>query len=80
MVIKPIPKGSLRFWNLVALILEKEAIMGRHLSKGDYAIRAKRIVELREKDDMQFSDIARRMGLLEGVVAYSYRKSKREEK
>jgi len=54
--------------------------MGRWLSKKDYAIRAKRIVELREKDDMQFSDIARRMGILQGVVEYSYRKSRREEK
>ena len=80
MVIKPIPKGSLRFWNLVALILEKEELMGRWLSKIDYAIRAKRIVELREKDELEFADIARRMGILQGVVEYSYRKSKREEK
>ena len=54
--------------------------MGRHLSKKDYAKRAKRIVELRDKKGMEFSDIARRMGLLEGVIAYSYHKSKREEK
>ena len=53
--------------------------MGRWLSKKDYAIRAKRIVELREKDDMQFSEIAERMGISEGVVGYSYRKSKSEE-
>jgi len=53
--------------------------MGRWLSKKDYAERAKRIVELREKDDMQFADIARRMGILQGVVEYSYRKSKRKE-
>ena len=54
--------------------------MGRHLSEEDYMKRAKRIVELREKKGLQFSDIARRMGLLEGVVAYSYHKSRREEK
>ena len=54
--------------------------MGRHLSEEDYTKRAERIVELREKRGLQFSDIARRMGLLEGVVAYSYRKSMREEK
>ena len=78
MVIKPIPKGSLRYWNLVALILEKEAKMGRHLSKKDYAIRAKRIVELRDKEGLQFAEIAKRMGILQGVVEYSYHKSKRE--
>ena len=53
--------------------------MGRWLSKEDYSIRAKRIVELREKDELEFADIARRMGILQGVVEYSYRKSKREE-
>jgi len=53
--------------------------MARWLSKKDYAIRAKRIVELREKDDMQFVEIAQRMGILQGVVEYSYSKSKREE-
>lgn len=52
--------------------------MGRWLSKKDYKARAKRIVELRDKDKLQFSEIAKRMGILEGVVAYSYRKSKRE--
>ena len=53
--------------------------MGRWLSKKDYAIRAKRIVELREKEELEFADIARRMGILQGVVEYSYRKSKREK-
>ena len=53
--------------------------MGRWLSKKDYAIRAKRIVELREKKGLQFSDIAHRMGILQGVVEYSYRKSMREK-
>lgn len=54
-------------------------MMGRWLSKTDYAIRAKRIVELREKDKLQFAEIAHRMGILQGVVEYSYRKSKREK-
>jgi len=53
--------------------------MGRWLSKKDYAKRAKRIVELREKDRLEFADIARRMGILQGVVEYSYRKSMREK-
>ena len=79
MVIKPIPKGSLRYWNLVALILEKEAIMGRWLSKEQYKERAKIIVKLRDEKGLQFAEIARRMGILQGVVEYSYHKSKREE-
>ena len=58
----------------------REFKMGRWLSKKDYAKRAKRIVELREKDELEFADIAKRMGILQGVVEYSYRKSKREEK
>ena len=51
--------------------------MGRWLSKKDYMIRAKRIVELRDKKGLQFSEIAKRMGILQGVVEYSYHKSKR---
>jgi len=54
--------------------------MGRWLSKKDFTIRAKRIVELRERDRLEFADIARRMGILQGVVEYSYRKLKREER
>ena len=54
--------------------------MGRWLSKKAYKERAIKIVELREEKGLQFAEIARRMGLLEGVVVYSYRKSKREEK
>lgn len=50
--------------------------MGRHLSPKDYAKRAKRIVELREDRGLQFAEIARRMGILQGVVEYSYHKSK----
>ena len=53
--------------------------MGRWLSKEQYAIRAKKIVELRDKKGMEFSEIAHRMGILQGVVAYSYHKSKREK-
>lgn len=53
--------------------------MGRHLSKKNYAKRARRIVELRDKDKLQFAEIARRMDILQGVVEYSYHKSKREE-
>jgi len=53
--------------------------MGRWLSKKDYAKRAKRIVELREKKGLQFAEIAKRMDILQGVVEYSYHKSKREE-
>lgn len=49
--------------------------MGRWLSKEDYAKRAKRIMELREKEGLQFAEIAKRMGILQGVVEYSYRKS-----
>jgi len=53
--------------------------MGRWLSKKDYAIRAERIVELRDKEGLQFAEIARRMGIQQGVVEYSYHKSKRKE-
>jgi len=53
--------------------------MGRHLNKEDYAKRAKRIVELRDKEGLQFTEIAKRMGILQGVVEYSYHKSKREK-
>ena len=50
--------------------------MGRWLNKKDHAIRAKRIVELRDKEGLQFAEIARRMGIPQGVVEYSYHKSK----
>ena len=53
--------------------------MGRWLSKEEYAKRAEKIVELREKEGLQFAEIAKRMGILQGVVAYSYRKSMREK-
>lgn len=52
--------------------------MGRWLSKEQYAERAKKIVELRDKRGLQFAEIAKRMGILQGVVEYSYHKSKRE--
>lgn len=51
--------------------------MGRWLSKKHYEERAKLIVKLRDKDKLQFAEIARRMGILQGVVEYSYHKSKR---
>ena len=54
--------------------------MGRWLSKKQYVRRAKRIVELRDKEGLQFAEIARRMGLNQGVIEYSYHKSEREEK
>ena len=50
--------------------------MGRHLSKKDYAKRARRIVELRDEKGLQFAEIAKRMGILQGVVEYYYHKSK----
>jgi len=53
--------------------------MGRWLSKKEYKLRAERIVELRDKEGLQFAEIARRMGILQGVVEYSYHKSKREK-
>ena len=54
--------------------------MGRWLNKKDYEERARRIVELRDKKRLQFAEIARRMGILQGVVEYSYHKSKREKR
>ena len=53
--------------------------MGRWLNKKDYTKRAKRIMELRDEKGLQFAEIARRMGIAQGVVEYSYHKSKREE-
>ena len=57
----------------------EEGKMGRWLSKERYKERAEIIVKLREEKGLQFAEIAKRMGILEGVVAYSYRKSKREK-
>ena len=54
--------------------------MGRWLSKEDYAIRAELIVKLRDVDKLLFTEIAERIDVLQGVVEYSYHKSKREEK
>jgi len=53
--------------------------MGRWLSKKAYRERAVLIVKLRDVDKLQFAEIARRMGIAQGVVEYSYHKSKREE-
>lgn len=53
--------------------------MGHWLSKKAYKERAMRIVKLRDVDGLSFAEIARRMGVLQGVVEYSYHKSKRKE-
>ena len=53
--------------------------MGRWLSKKRYKERAEIIVKLRDEKGLQFAEIARRMGIAQGVVEYSYHKSKREE-
>lgn len=53
--------------------------MGRWLSKKDYMIRAMKIVELRDVDKLLFTEIAERIDVKQGVVAYSYHKSKREK-
>ena len=54
--------------------------MGRWLSKKQYRERAILIVKLRDVDKLLFTEIAERMGVKQGVVEYSYRKSKKEEK
>ena len=46
--------------------------MGRWPSKKHFEERAKRIVKLRDVDRLMFSDIARRMGVKQGVIEYSY--------
>ena len=46
--------------------------MGRWLSKKRYEERARRIVKLRDIDGVIFADIARRMGVKQGVIEYSY--------
>lgn len=51
--------------------------MGHWLSKKDYQERAIRIVELRDKERLQFKEIAERMSVSPGVVGYSYYKSKK---
>lgn len=61
-------------------VIVEEGKMGRWLSKERYKERAEKIVELREEKGLQFSEIARRMGILQGVVEYSYRKSMGEKK
>ena len=50
--------------------------MGRWLSKKQYAIRAEKIVELRDVDKLLFTEIAERIGVKQGVVEYSYHRSK----
>lgn len=50
--------------------------MGRWLSKKDYAKRARRIVKLRDVDELLFTEIAERIGVKQGVVEYSYHRHK----
>ena len=50
--------------------------MGHWLSKKEYAKRAKRIVELRDKKGLQFSEIAERMGISESIVGRCYHQAK----
>ena len=46
--------------------------MSRWLNKKAYEERARRIVKLRDIDGVVFADIARRMGVKQGVIEYSY--------
>jgi len=50
--------------------------MGRHLNKKDYRLRAIRIVELRDKEGLEFADIARRLSIDPSVVGRSYHQLK----
>ena len=50
--------------------------MGRWLPKKEYAKRAKRIVELRDKKGLLFSEIAERMNVFQWTVERSYRQVK----
>jgi len=50
--------------------------MGRWLSKKDYVKRAQRIVKLRDVDKLLFTEIAKRMGVQQGVIEYSYHRFK----
>lgn len=52
--------------------------MGRWLSKKEYRKRGLRIVELRYKDKLEFTEIAERMGILTGSVGRSYHQFKGE--
>lgn len=50
--------------------------MGRHLSKKQYAKRAQRIVELRDKKGLHFADIAKRVNAHPSSVERSYHQFK----
>ena len=54
--------------------------MGRWPSKKERRLRARRIVKLRDIDGLMFADIAKRMGVQQGVIEYSYHHFKRNEK
>lgn len=54
--------------------------MGRHLSEKQYAKRARRIVYLRDKKGLLFSEIAERMGVFQWTVERSYRQAKEGKK
>ena len=53
-------------------VSHKDLLMGRWLTKKGYRLRAERIIELRDKKHLKFSDIAKRMGVQQGVIEYSY--------
>ena len=53
--------------------------MGRWPSKKRREERAMRIVKLRDVDGVVFADIARRMGVKQGVIEYSYHHFKEKE-
>ena len=53
--------------------------MGRWLSKKGYRLRAERIIELHDKKQLKFSDIAKRMSVQQGVIEYSYHQFKGKE-
>jgi len=52
--------------------------MGRHLTKEQYAKRARRIVKLRDIDKLLFTEIAERVNAHPSVVERSYRQYKEE--
>lgn len=53
--------------------------MGRHLNKKQYRLRAMKIIELRDKEGLLFSQIAERMGVHQWTVERSYRQYKGEK-
>ena len=53
-------------------------VMGRWLGRKAYEERARKIVKLRDIDKLMFSEIAKRMGVQQGVIEYSYHHFKRK--